>query len=178
MFFSQSDLLKVQFRFKRYILLITKNFRGLRHVYRPIEPDFRSSIHHSQTHTMLRQAIRRYSSLPPHALKPAFGPADKAAAKAFKETTQNVKHHAKETSSLWIKITWFVAAPAVALAAVNTYFVEAEHASHREHLKHVSDQDWPRDYDFQNIRTKPFFWGDGDKTLFWNPVINRHISHD
>ncbi|SCW01075.1 LAFE_0D04522g1_1 [Lachancea fermentati] len=127
---------------------------------------------------MLRQAIRRYSSLPPYALKPAFGPADKAAAKAFKESLEATSHHAKETSGLWKKITFFVAVPSIALAAVNTYFVEEEHAKHREHLKHVPDQDWPKDYEFQNIRSKPFFWGDGDKTLFWNPVVNRHVSHD
>ncbi|SCU84760.1 LAFA_0D11848g1_1 [Lachancea sp. 'fantastica'] len=127
---------------------------------------------------MLRQAIRRASTLPKHALEPAFGPGDKLAAKAFKETAENTHHHAKETSGLWLKISMFVAAPAIALAAVNTYFVEAAHAEHRSHLKHVPDSEWPKNYDYQNIRTKPFFWGDGDKTLFWNPIVNRHISDE
>ncbi|CEP60536.1 cytochrome c oxidase subunit VIa LALA0_S01e13146g [Lachancea lanzarotensis] len=127
---------------------------------------------------MLRQAIRRASTLPPHALKPAFGPGDQLAAKAFKETAENTHHHAKETSGLWLKISFFVAAPAIALAAVNTYFVEAAHAEHRKHLEHVPDSEWPKNYDYQNIRTKPFFWGDGDKTLFWNPVVNRHIGDE
>ncbi|SCU87795.1 LAMI_0D07514g1_1 [Lachancea mirantina] len=127
---------------------------------------------------MLRQAFRRASTLPPNALKPAFGPGDKAAAKAFKESLENSQHHAKDTSGLWKKISFFVAAPAITLAAINTYFIEAEHAEHRKHLKHVPDSEWPTPYEFQNIRSKPFFWGDGDKTLFWNPVVNRHIQDE
>lgn len=127
---------------------------------------------------MFKQFIRKASTLPSHALKSAFGPADKEAAKAFKESITVSQHHAKETSTLWMKVSFFVAAPAIALAAINTYFVEAEHAKHREHLKHVSDEDWPRDYEFQNMRQKPFFWGNGDRTLFWNPVVNRHIVKD
>lgn len=127
---------------------------------------------------MFRQFVRRASTLPKHALEPAFGAADKVAAKEFAENLHHTAAHAQSTSKLWIKISFFVAAPAIALAAINTYFVEAEHAKHRAHLKHVSDEDWPKDYEFQNMRHKPFFWGDGDKTLFWNPVINRHIQHD
>lgn len=128
---------------------------------------------------MFRQVAKRsYASLPPHALKPAFGPADKAAGEAFKNAMNAEKSHAKGTSALWMKITMFVALPAIALTAVNTYFVEAEHAEHRKHLAHVSDADWPKQYEFQNIRSKPFFWGDGDKTLFWNPVVNRNIRDE
>lgn len=29
-----------------------------------------------------------------------------------------------------------------------------------------------------NIRTKNFFWGDGDKTAFWNPKVNHHKQAD
>lgn len=119
---------------------------------------------------------RNAHSLPPWANKPAFPNPDPAAAKAFKEGLEASKHHAEQTSSLWRKISWFVAAPAVLATAVNTYFIEAEHAHHREHLSHVPDEEWPAQYDYMNIRSKPFFWGDGDKTLFWNPVINRHIK--
>lgn len=127
---------------------------------------------------ILRQAIRSYSSLPKYALEPAFKNVDTKAANAFKEQLTASEHHAGDTSRVWIKISAFVAAPVVALTAFNTYFVEKEHAEHREHLKHVPDDKWPRDYEYMNIRSKPFFWGDGDKTLFWNPVVNRHISHD
>ena len=127
---------------------------------------------------LLRQAIRRYSSLPKYALEPAFKNVDVKAANAFKHELEASQHHAKDTSKFWIRITAFVAVPAVALTAINTYFVEKEHAEHREHLEHISDEDWPKNYEYMNIRSKPFFWGDGDKTLFWNPIVNRHIRHE
>ncbi|KAL6940528.1 Cytochrome c oxidase subunit 6A, mitochondrial [Hanseniaspora vineae] len=122
---------------------------------------------------MFRQAFTQTIKRSVHIYKP-----DPAAAKAFKESVEQVEHHAAHTTALWKKISLFVAAPAVLAATVNTYFIEMEHAKHREHLAHVSDEDWPKEYEYQNIRTKPFFWGDGDKTLFWNPVINRHVSSD
>ncbi|KAG7777464.1 hypothetical protein KL930_000363 [Ogataea haglerorum] len=107
--------------------------------------------------------------------EPAFKKADPAKAKEFIEHYEAVIHHSEKTSNLWKKITYFVAFPVIALTAVNTYFVEAEHAHHREHTKHLSDEEWPKDYPYQNIRRKDFFWGDGDKTLFWNPDVNRHV---
>ncbi|PNY22673.1 Cytochrome c oxidase subunit 6A, mitochondrial [Tolypocladium capitatum] len=30
------------------------------------------------------------------------------------------------------------------------------------------------EYPYQNIRTKNYQWGDGDKTLFWNENVNYH----
>lgn len=129
------------------------------------------------TKTSLRNHSTKHAELPPWALEPAFK-LEPAKGKAFIEAIEAEKHHAKQTSSLWRKISYFIAAPALAATAINTYFVEAEHAKHREHLAHVPDSEWPADYEFQNIRTKNFFWGDGDKTLFWNPVINRHIKHE
>ena len=130
---------------------------------------------------IFRQAVRRYASaakLPKHALEPAFGPPNKEAAKAFRESLAATEKHAEGTSRLWAKISFLVAAPAIILTAINTYFVEMEHYEHRKHLEHVPDKDWPRDYEFMNVRSKPFFWGDGDKTAFWNPVVNRHIPRD
>ncbi|AET40592.1 cytochrome c oxidase subunit VIa Ecym_6210 [Eremothecium cymbalariae DBVPG len=127
---------------------------------------------------MFRQAIRRASTLPPYALKPAYPHPNKEAAKAFKESLVATEKHGSHTSKLWMKISMFIAAPAILLTGINTYFVEAKHARHREHLKHVPDEEWPRDYEYQNLRHKPFFWGDGDKTLFWNPVVNRHIERE
>ncbi|EDO14534.1 hypothetical protein Kpol_246p3 [Vanderwaltozyma polyspora DSM 70294] len=128
---------------------------------------------------MFRQAAKRsYATLPPHALKPAFGAPNKAAAEAFKKSVEVTTEHAEATSNFWKRISLFVAAPAIGLTAINTYFVEKEHANHREHLKHIPDSEWPKQYEFQNIRSKPYFWGDGDKTLFWNPVVNRHITDE
>lgn len=101
--------------------------------------------------------------------------ADPAKAKAYADEIAAARHHAVGTTALWKKISLFVAAPVTALVAVNTLFVELEHAKHREHLAHVSDDEWPVQYQYQNIRLKDFFWGDGDKTLFWNPSVNRHV---
>ncbi|AGO13338.1 AaceriAFR196Cp [[Ashbya] aceris (nom. inval.)] len=126
---------------------------------------------------MLRQAIRRASSVPPNALKPAYPNANAAAGKAFLESMNATKQHAEHTSKLWMKIWYVVGIPAIALAAINTYFVEMEHAEHRKHLAHVPDEEWPKQYEFMNMRLKPFFWGSGDRTLFWNPVVNRNVKN-
>lgn len=140
---------------------------------------FRAGLRNTSKATF--RAVRNNSTkahLPPWALEPAFPAGDKKAAQAFKDAITAEQHHAEGTSSFWRKISYFIAAPAVIATAINTYFVEAEHAEHRKHLAHVKDEDWPAQYDFQNIRSKNFFWGDGDKTLFWNPVINRHIKSE
>lgn len=127
---------------------------------------------------LLRNMWRRsYSTpLPSYALKPAFGPGNKIAAESFKQSLNATKTHAAKTSKFWAKVGLTVALPCIFLTAINTYFVEKEHADHRKHLALVNDDEWPTQYEFQNIRSKPFFWGDGDKTLFWNPIVNRHIK--
>lgn len=137
---------------------------------------FRSTLRQTAKATKAVRNAHTKAELPPWANKPAFPNPSKKAAEEFKAELAATEHHAKSTSGLWRKISLFVAAPAVLATAVNTYFVEMEHAHHREHLAHVSDEDWPKDYEYMNLRTKPYFWGDGDKTLFWNPVINRHIT--
>ncbi|GMM38055.1 cytochrome c oxidase subunit VIa [Saccharomycopsis crataegensis] len=126
--------------------------------------------------TARRTFVRKNHSLPPYANEPAFGKPDVEAGKAFAKHIEAVQEHAAGTSGLWKKISFFVALPAIGLTAINTYFVEKEHAHHRAEKAKVADEDWPKDYEFQNIRNKDFFWGDGDKTLFWNPVINRHVK--
>ncbi|CCH42023.1 Cytochrome c oxidase polypeptide 6A,mitochondrial [Wickerhamomyces ciferrii] len=143
---------------------------------------FRNVI--SKQRGAIRQQIRtnhhgHHQELPPWAFEQAYPKGgDKKAAEAFKSHAKHEKEHAEGTTNLWRKISFFIAAPAIVATAINTYYVEAAHAKHREHLAHVSDEDWPKQYDFQNIRSKSFFWGDGDKTLFWNPVINRHPKSD
>lgn len=133
----------------------------------------------TSTQGLLFKPLRFNSTkINPNLLKPAFGEPDLAAAKKFKESLQATQSHAGSTTNLWFKISMFVALPAILMTTYHVYFVESEHAKHREHLKHVPDEDWPIDYEFMNMRQKPFFWGDGDKSLFWNPVVNRHINHD
>lgn len=102
---------------------------------------------------------------------------NKAAGDAFKKNLEEKVHHSEGITALWKKITLFVAFPVVALTAIPVTKVELEHAKHREHLRHLSDDEWPTQYEYQNIRQRKFFWGDGDKTLFWNSDVNRHIEN-
>lgn len=101
--------------------------------------------------------------------------ADPAKAAKFAEHLNAVEHHAEGTTSTWKKVSFFIAVPAIVATAINTYFIEAEHAHHREHTKHLTDEEWPvPKYSYLNIRRIDFFWGDGDKTLFWNTDCNRN----
>lgn len=106
--------------------------------------------------------------------KPAFTPVAGAGEK-FAQHIDAVEHHASSSSSTWKKVSLFLAMPIIAATAINTYFIEAEHAEHREHTKHIKDDEWPvPKYQYLNIRRIDFFWGDGDKTLFWNSDCNRN----
>lgn len=63
---------------------------------------------------------------------------------------------------LWRRLTYFVGFPAVALGMLNAYLGHKEHAEE------------PRDefvaYEHLRIRRKQFPWGDGNHSLFHNPV--------
>ncbi|GMM45304.1 cytochrome c oxidase subunit VIa [Pichia kluyveri] len=108
--------------------------------------------------------------------KPAFV-ADPAKGAEFTKHLNDIEHHASGSSSNWKKVSFFLAAPIIAITGINTYFVEAEHAEHRAHNKHLPDEEWPvPKYPYLNIRRVDFFWGDGDKTLFWNSDCNRHVK--
>jgi hypothetical protein len=50
--------------------------------------------------------------------------------------------------------------PAVLIAGVNAYNLWNAHWAHWEHLPPLEERP---EYPYQNIRTKNFFWGDGDK---------------
>nr|WLR81396.1 cytochrome c oxidase subunit VIa [Metschnikowia bicuspidata] len=101
---------------------------------------------------------------------------NKEAGEAFKKAQYEKAHHSEGITELWKKITFYVALPAVTLTAIPVTKTETEHAEHREHLRHLSDEEWPVQYEYQNLRQKKFFWGDGDKTLFWNSDVNRHVE--
>lgn len=53
-----------------------------------------------------------------------------------------------------------VVIPSIILAGVNAYRLWKEHWEHWEHGPALEDK---VEYPFQNIRTKNYFWGDGDK---------------
>ena len=46
--------------------------------------------------------------------------------------------------------------------------------AHWEHQAHLPPRSERPEYPYQNIRTKNYPWGNGDKTLFWNDSVNYH----
>lgn len=88
---------------------------------------------------------------------------------AFNRERQAVKEHAVGTTDLWRKISLYVAVPGLIISGLNAYVLWNEHWEHWAHMPPLEER--PQ-YPYQNIRTKNFFWGDGDKTLFWNNDVN------
>lgn len=56
-----------------------------------------------------------------------------------------------------------VAIPALLISGVNAWNLWNEHWEHWEHMPPLEER---TQYPYQNIRTKNFFWGDGDKVSF------------
>lgn len=54
--------------------------------------------------------------------------------------------------------------PALALAGYNAYTLYNEHWEHWSHLPPLEER---TEYPYQNIRTRNYPWGDGDKTLLY-----------
>ncbi|KAI0130077.1 cytochrome c oxidase-like protein [Xylariales sp. AK1849] len=90
---------------------------------------------------------------------------------AFVKERQAVKDHAGATTELWRKISIYGVAPCLILAGLNAYNLWSEHWEHWEHMPPLEER---VEYPYQNIRTKNYPWGDGDKTLFWNDSVNYH----
>lgn len=61
--------------------------------------------------------------------------------------------------------------PALILASLNAYNLWNEHWEHWSHMPPLEER---VEYPYQNIRTRNYQWGDGDKTLFWNDKVNYH----
>ncbi|KAI0162199.1 cytochrome c oxidase-like protein [Xylariaceae sp. FL1272] len=90
---------------------------------------------------------------------------------AFVKEREAVKHHAEATTELWRKISLYGVPPCLLLAGYNAYAQWNEHWEHWEHMPPLEER---IEYPYQNIRTKNYPWGDGDKTLFWNDKVNYH----
>ncbi|TDZ18320.1 Cytochrome c oxidase subunit 6A [Colletotrichum orbiculare MAFF 240422] len=90
---------------------------------------------------------------------------------AFIKEREAAKHHAAGTTELWRKISIYGTIPALALAAANAYVLWNEHWEHWSHLPPLEER---TEYPYQNIRTKNYQWGNGDKTIFWNDSVNYH----
>ncbi|KAI2468148.1 mitochondrial cytochrome c oxidase subunit VIa [Annulohypoxylon bovei var. microspora] len=95
----------------------------------------------------------------------------KATENAFVKERQAVKEHASATTELWRKISIYGVVPALILASVNAYTLWNEHWEHWSHMPPLEER---VEYSYQNIRSKNFPWGDGDKTVFWNKSVNYH----
>ncbi|RKF76362.1 Cytochrome c oxidase subunit 6A, mitochondrial [Golovinomyces cichoracearum] len=88
---------------------------------------------------------------------------------AFNRERQAIKDHAAATSGMH---PWnYATIPAILIASINAWVLWKEHWDHFAHLPPLEER---TEYAYQNIRTKNFFWGDGDKTLFWNDDVNYH----
>ncbi|KAK6839564.1 cytochrome c oxidase- subunit VIa [Apiospora arundinis] len=90
---------------------------------------------------------------------------------AFVKEREAVKEHATATTELWRKISIYGVIPCVILAGVNAYNLWSEHWEHWSHQPPLEER---VEYPYQNIRSKNYPWGDGDKTLFWNKSVNYH----
>ncbi|KAL4930210.1 cytochrome c oxidase subunit VIa [Aspergillus undulatus] len=78
----------------------------------------------------------------------------------FNRERAAVKHHAASTSSLWLKLSIFAVIPCLIGGGWNAYSQWNEHWEHWEHMTPLEER---TEYPYQNIRSKNFPWGDGDK---------------
>ncbi|KAK1768928.1 putative cytochrome c oxidase subunit protein [Phialemonium atrogriseum] len=90
---------------------------------------------------------------------------------AFIRERKAVKEHAASTTELWRKISIYGVIPCLLLAGINAYNLWNEHWEHWAHSPPLEER---VEYPYQNIRTKNYQWGNGDKTLFWNDAVNYH----
>ncbi|CAG8958855.1 hypothetical protein HYFRA_00011808 [Hymenoscyphus fraxineus] len=90
---------------------------------------------------------------------------------AFNRERKAVKDHAAATSDLWRKLSIYATIPCLIIASANAYVLWNEHWAHWAHMPPLEERP---EYPYQNMRIKNFFWGDGDKTLFWNDKVNYH----
>ena len=60
-----------------------------------------------------------------------------------------------------------VTIPCLIIASINAYNLWTEHWEHWEHLPPLEER---TEYPYQNIRTKNFCWGDGDKVRQCGPA--------
>jgi len=120
---------------------------------------------------ILTRAPRTQPRILQQARRLATESAPKRTQSTFVKEREAVKHHAAESSELWKKLTYFIAIPSIIVAGVNAYGLWNKHWEHWAHMPPLEER---TEYPYQNIRTKNYFWGDGDKTLFWNEKVNYH----
>nr|ABO87602.1 cytochrome c oxidase subunit VIa [Coccidioides immitis] len=79
----------------------------------------------------------------------------------FNREREAVKAHAAATN-LWRKLSIYVVIPALILGSLNAWNLWNEHWEHWEHMPPLEER---VEYPYQNIRSKNFPWGDGDKVI-------------
>lgn len=82
---------------------------------------------------------------------------------SFVEFEQHKSEHAASTAVMWRRFGLWTGVPVLAAAALNAWYIEREHAEHLAHHP-VKYKDLP----YLHVRTKPFPWKDGNKSLFHN----------
>ncbi|KAF2793375.1 cytochrome c oxidase-like protein subunit VIa [Melanomma pulvis-pyrius CBS 109.77] len=92
----------------------------------------------------------------------------------FNRERARMNEHAAESGEFWRKLCLYVALPCLGLGAINAKLRWDAHWEHQAHEEHVNPRAERPEYPYQNIRTKNFWWGDGDKTAFWNDKTNFH----
>lgn len=98
--------------------------------------------------------------------------ADPAAGDAYVKLLDATVKHSEGTGKLWGKISLFIVIPIIAGTAWHTYLIEKEHFEHLAAHPRLPDEELPAEFDYQNVRNTRYFWGNGDKTLFWNDKYN------
>ncbi|RIA87706.1 cytochrome oxidase subunit VI [Glomus cerebriforme] len=96
--------------------------------------------------------------------------ATEAVPENFVAKRKAVEEHAKSSSDLWKKVSLFVCPVALLVSSANALMIMKQHEAHN--LEHPHHEVEHPPFDYQKIRHKPFFWGDGDHTLFHNPAVN------
>ncbi|KAF9076177.1 cytochrome c oxidase, subunit VIa [Rhodocollybia butyracea] len=110
-------------------------------------------------------ALRRFSTETPAPVK-----------NAYLANLEAVEHHAAETTDLWRKISWYVCIPAIAVCSAWVYNIEMEHKAHQAHEKAENDGHvvYPPDYEYLNVRRKPYPWG--PNSLFFNSEVQKNLA--
>lgn len=68
------------------------------------------------------------------------------------------------STDLWRKLSIYVVIPSLMIAGVNAWRLWNEHWEHKAHEPPLEEK---TEYPYMNIRTKNYFWGDGDKVSAW-----------
>ena len=71
---------------------------------------------------------------------------------------------------LWRKLSIWVVIPSLMIAGVNAWRLWIEHWEHKAHEGPLEER---TEYPYMNIRTKNFFWGDGDKVSLSGFLVGR-----